>query len=153
MFAPLTTLIKLLSTFSQQFCWSSVLLIGIPITFTHICAVKRILHKKSLVKAAALTVLACLLFSQVEIFGAKGGGKDKKGYVLRFSGFENRISFQNKFLHQPGVFYKGSLNMAGGQQNGGSSIITFQKGNTIYLMPYKYKTPLSKFKTPEKPNF
>ncbi|MCU0395173.1 MAG: hypothetical protein MUF29_04645 [Chitinophagaceae bacterium] len=113
----------------------------------------RISHKKSLLKAAALTVLACVLFSQVEIFGAKGGSKDKKGYVLKFDGFQSRSSFQNQFMYQPGVLYKGSFNQLqrSAQQTTLSSIITYQKGNTIFIMPYKHK--VSKFKTPEAPKY
>lgn len=112
-------------------------------------------HKKCFAKAAVLTVLASVLFTQVQIFGAKGGGKDKKGYVLKFNGFESRESFQNKFIHQPGAFYKGSFSptQRTGQQGSFNSIITYQKGNSIFILPYKYKVPVSKFKTPQAPTF
>jgi hypothetical protein len=32
-----------------------------------------------------------------------------------------------------------------------NSIISFQKGNVTYILPYKNKTLLQKFKTPQKP--
>ena len=33
-----------------------------------------------------------------------------------------------------------------------NSIISYQKGNITYILPYKNKTLLQKFKTPQKPN-
>ncbi len=38
-----------------------------------------------------------------------------------------------------------------GASNSFNTVITFQKGNIKYVIPYKHKTILQKFKTPEKP--
>jgi len=38
-----------------------------------------------------------------------------------------------------------------GASNSFSSVITYQKGNVKYVIPYKHKAILGKFKTPEKP--
>ncbi len=38
-----------------------------------------------------------------------------------------------------------------GSSNSFSTVITYQKGNIKYVLPYKHKTILHKFKTPEKP--
>lgn len=38
-----------------------------------------------------------------------------------------------------------------GSSNSFNSVITYQKGNIKYVIPYKHKTILQKFKTPEKP--
>lgn len=38
-----------------------------------------------------------------------------------------------------------------GVSNSFNSVITYQKGNVKYVIPYKHKTILQKFKTPVKP--
>lgn len=38
-----------------------------------------------------------------------------------------------------------------GKENNFNSVITYQKGNITYVLPYKNKNVLQKFKTPEKP--
>ena len=38
-----------------------------------------------------------------------------------------------------------------GKENSFNSVITYQKGNITYVLPYKNRNILQKFKTPEKP--
>ena len=113
------------------------------------------LIKNALYKPVLLTGIALLLFAQVEVFAAKGDSKEKKGFVLKFSGFDLKGVNQNLFSLKPGVVYKGSFNNVekAPQQTTLQSIITFQKGNTTFILPYKHKVVLPKFKTPEAPKF
>jgi len=111
--------------------------------------------KKAFLKTALLTGVALLLFAQVELFAAKGDAKEKKGVVLKFSGFELKGMNNAFFTLKPGFVYKGSFNNIekAPQQTTLQSIITYQKGNTIFILPYKHKVLLPKFKTPEAPRF
>lgn len=84
----------------------------------------------------------------------EGDGKDKKGYILRFNGFEVKKTYLSPLsLMQQGAAYKGTLSpmqVPNSTQNAQHSIITYQKGNTIYIYPMQQKSFIQKFKTPEK---
>jgi hypothetical protein len=87
----------------------------------------------------ALAVLFCTVHVAMADKGA--GRKNKTKVVLNISTpstLTNSISFNLK----SGLTYKGSLLVT--QQTIGSSImnssiITYQKGNTIYIIPYKHQ--------------
>jgi hypothetical protein len=113
------------------------------------------LVKNACFKPLLLTGFGLLLFAQVELFAAKGDVKVKKGVVLKFSGFDLKAPSSNFFSLQQGFVYKGSFNNVekAPQQTTLQSIITFQKGNTTFILPYKHKVILPKFKTPEAPKF
>jgi len=113
------------------------------------------LIKKAAFKSLLLTGVSVLLFAQVELYAAKGDIKVKKGFVLKFNGFELKGMNNTFFTLKPGVVYKGSFNNVekAPQQTTLQSIITFQKGNTTFIMPYKHRVILPKFKTPEAPRF
>lgn len=113
------------------------------------------LHKNTFFRPLLLTGMALVLFAQVELFAAKGDAKDKKGFVLKFSGFDLKGVNTGFFSLKPGVVYKGSFNNVekAPQQTTLQSIITYQKGNTTFILPYKPKVILPKFKTPEAPKF
>ncbi len=90
------------------------------------------------------------------VFASKGGDdKGKKGYVLKFNGFEVKKTYLTPLsLIQQGAIYKGTLSpmqMPNGQPGSSHSIITYQKGNTIYIYPIQQKGMIKKFKTPENP--
>jgi hypothetical protein len=112
------------------------------------------LNKKNRVSAGVVILVASLFFVQVNLFAAKGDAKAKKGYVLKFNGFELKSFNSLNFLMQPGVMYKGSFStiQKAPQQVTIQSVITYQKGNTSYIIPYSHKVQ-QKFKTPEKPKF
>lgn len=116
---------------------------------------RRFLTKKAFIKSVVLTGAALLLFAQVQVYAAKGDSKEKKGFVLKFNGFDLKGVNHNLFSLKPGVVYKGSFNNVekAPQQTTLQSIITFQKGNTTFILPYKHKVVLPKFKTPEAPKF
>lgn len=111
--------------------------------------------KKVFTRTVLLTGTALLLFAQVELYAAKGDAREKKGVVLKFSGFELKGMSNSFFTLKPGFVYKGSFNNVekAPQQTTLQSIITYQKGNTTFIYPYKHKVVLPKFKTPEAPRF
>jgi len=89
------------------------------------------------------------------VFASKGGDeKGKKGYVLKFNGFEVKKAYLTPLsLIQQGATYKGTISpmqTPNGQPGSSHSIITYQKGNTIYIYPLQQKGMIQKFKTPEK---
>jgi hypothetical protein len=139
------------STFSQQYLATGVLLIYNTLTFAYFRTMNMYRHKKCILKAAGLLVVCGLLAVQPNLFGAKGGVKEKKGVVLKFDGFTTRQFLAPSPNLRLGSDYKGSFNSITPIQNGANiqSIITYQKGNTIYLYPYKHKVNLTRFKTPE----
>jgi hypothetical protein len=110
------------------------------------------IHSQYLRRATTLALLVFMLCNYSSVFGAKGGAKAKKGYVLRFNGFDANNMYQPHFLTAPNIMYKGSFNQVdrGQQQTTINSIITFQKGNTIFIYPYKHKVKVPYFKTPQK---
>ncbi|MES2648655.1 MAG: hypothetical protein V4717_17395 [Bacteroidota bacterium] len=110
---------------------------------------------KACKKSLLLTGVGLMLFAQVELFAAKGDIKLKKGVVLKFKGFDLKTTTNSFFSLKPGVVYKGSFNNVekAPQQTTLQSIITFQQGNTTFILPYKHKVLLPRFKTPEAPKF
>jgi hypothetical protein len=112
------------------------------------------LNKKNKATAGVIILVVSLFFVQANLFAAKGDAKGKKGYVLKFNGFELKSLSSLSFFMQPGIMYKGSFNtiQKAPQQVTLQSVITYQKGNTSYIIPYSHKIQ-QKFKTPEKPKF
>lgn len=104
-----------------------------------------------------LTVLVVVLSFSFYSLASKGGGdeKEKKGYVLKFNGFEVKKQYMNPFSLMSGATYKGTYDFKSqGKENNSvkdnHSIITYKKGNTIYILPVKSKGVFGKFKTPSK---
>jgi hypothetical protein len=90
------------------------------------------------------------------VIASKGGeDKEKKGYVLKLNGFEIKKNYITPFsLMQQGASFRGitspKQHPTGPQVQ--QSIMTFQKGNTIYIYPLPQKGIVHKFKTPSKIN-
>jgi hypothetical protein len=111
-------------------------------------------NKKKGIFYTSLAVVLLLSLTSV-VFAAKGGDdKGKKGYVLKFNGFEIKKTYLTPLtLIQQGATYKGTISpmqTPNGQPGTSHSIITYQKGNTIYIYPLQQKGMIQKFKTPEK---
>ncbi len=116
--------------------------------------IRRFSHK-TIFKTLVLTVAGLVLLVQVQLFAAKGDAKAKKGYVLKFNGFELKgLNNPSSTLRLNGT-YKGSFNTIekNPQQTTLQSIITYQKGNTTFIYPYRHQVSVPKFKTPERPKF
>ena len=92
-----------------------------------------------------------------------GTGGDKKKdihkdtpVVFPFSNLKSAATLQLSLKSglQPGLQFTGDftvLSQGTGQPVLVHSLMTYQKGNTIYIYPYKQPLLLSKFKTPERP--
>lgn len=105
-------------------------------------------------KLAAASLLVALLVLPVGAgYAAKGGGKVKKGFVLRFSGFDLKTPVGGTSLLQPGLSYRGSFSnfQRSPQQTTINTIVTFQRGNTTFIYPYRHQVNVPRFKTPQKP--
>ena len=92
--------------------------------------------------AKKILLLGILTGTMLVSFADRGIGKKSKTKVLlninTSNSFKNSISFNLK----AGLKYKGSL-LANTQQQTNSltstELVTFQKGNSIYILPYKQK--------------
>ena len=91
---------------------------------------------KKLFAIALLTGIVSIAFAD------RGAGKKSKSRILlnisNVASFKNTIVFNLK----TGLSYKGSL-LSNHQTMGSSimnnSIVTYQKGNTTYIVPYRHK--------------
>jgi hypothetical protein len=116
---------------------------------------KAITHKLKGLSPVWMAVVMFVCISSF-VFAAKGDGDDKgkKGYVLKFNGFEVKKTYLSPLsLMQQGAIYKGTINpmqTPNSSQNPQHSIITYQKGNTIFIYPIQQKGLIHKFKTPSK---
>lgn len=93
---------------------------------------------------------------------SKGGNdeKQRKGVVLKVNGIELKKSYLSPLsLVNNGATYKGTLMSStpphmpttpGAPVVKSSSIITFQKGNTIFIYPIRQPSLVERFKTPSK---
>jgi hypothetical protein len=86
-------------------------------------------------------------------FASKGGG-DKKKNVASKADFAP-INISSAFTLRNGISYMGS-HIFGQQKEKASlsvnTIITYQNGNTIYIMPYKYKISIAPLNSTSKTN-
>lgn len=104
-------------------------------------------------------LMACLFILPVSMHlsASKGGGEDKtkKGVVLKVKGFELKKTYMTpRSLMNIGATYKGTLNQNGvpGESKviNTPSIVTYERGNTIFIYPLQQKSLLQKFKLPSK---
>lgn len=92
--------------------------------------------------AKKILLLGILTGTMLVSFADRGIGKKSKSKVLlnisTNNAFKNSISFNIK----AGLKYKGSLLSKSQHQNNSSiftELVTYQKGNSIYIIPYKQK--------------
>ncbi len=90
-----------------------------------------------------------------------GGDKKKDNHKteipvnLTFSNLRNTLQLSLKTGLQPGLQFTGDFTTIPSQDRSlpyqpVHSLMTYQKGNTIFIVPYKQHLLLSKFKTPER---
>ena len=83
-------------------------------------------------------------------FGSKGGDKNKKRNANLKTNFVP-IRVISPFILKNGFSYSGSHILGMQKENSSfsvNSIITYQRGNTTFIMPYKYKVNNSAFNMP-----
>jgi hypothetical protein len=97
------------------------------------------------------TFAIALLFSMTSVaFADKGAGKKNKNkFLLNINTNNNSLRNSIALNLKSGLKYKGSLLTS--QQNSGnslisSSVVTYQKGNTVYILPYKNKIIMPDYK-------
>jgi hypothetical protein len=93
-----------------------------------------------------LCVSALMIIVVALAFASKGGGSKKKTPSYKNDFVPIRTT--NGFALRSGVNYTGSRVFGVEKNDKGFSyntIVTYQKGNTIFIMPYKYKVNTSVF--------
>lgn len=100
-----------------------------------------VLTEKTMKKIARISLLISLLIGQMYIsFADRGIGKRKARIILNI---KTPSSFNSSLVYnlKNGMKYTGSLintnfNTVSANQN---TLITYQKGNSVYILPYKQK--------------
>ena len=92
------------------------------------------------------TILGGSMFSS---FADRGIGKKKNRVTLNISTaptFKKSLPFNLR----SGLKYSGSLTISNPRPNGGSltstSVVTYQKGNSVYILPYKQKVVVTEIR-------
>jgi hypothetical protein len=98
-------------------------------------------HKPSFTAAIRLTAVSLLLFAVTALaFASKGGGEKKKHH--EFDNSFTPINAASSFTLKKSPLYSGSIVTFHPQADNRmsmSAMITYQRGNTTYLLPYQYK--------------
>jgi len=101
-----------------------------------------------------ISILTILVIMAILTFASKGGGGNKKSN----NNFQNSftpISAVSSFTLKNSPSYS-SANIYGVQKDkqrvSFNTMITYEKGNTIYILPYQYKTNSSTFSNAPKTN-
>ncbi len=98
--------------------------------------------------------LSMLLIAGVAIAFASKGGGDKKKNVISKAEFAP-INISSAFTLRNGISFMGShvFNQQRERANiSVNTVVTYQNGNTIYIMPYKYKVSISPLNSSSKTN-
>ncbi len=114
----------------------------------------------SILTKTLLTAAACLLLNvSMDSYAAKGDSKDnKKAKELNVTGFKaalQNININTNINSHYGWYYQGSSqHQKNNLKMSKSTIVTYRKGNTVYIYPVKFeKNKFQKFKSPEAPRF
>jgi hypothetical protein len=108
---------------------------------------------KKLTKQA--TICAVLVVMVILTFASKGGGGDKKNNNNFRSNFTPIRTLNSFTLKTSSSYNTGSYILHPGKENNRLSLntmITYEKGNTIYILPYKYKVNISSLNDGQKTN-
>jgi hypothetical protein len=102
-------------------------------------------HNPSFSATIRLTAISLLLFAVTALaFASKGGGEKKKHHELDNS--FTPINAASSFSLKKSQFYSGSIVSFRPQADNRMSIsamITYQRGNTTFILPYQYKVNTS----------
>jgi hypothetical protein len=94
--------------------------------------------------------LAAMLFVSLTVFAVDGIVSKSKSSKAAYSNMKRNLSLNLS----SGYTYRENRsfgNRKTGRDNSLNSIITYQKGNITYILPYKTKSVIHRFKTPVKP--
>ena len=90
-------------------------------------------------------VLVCVAFFTFASMG--GGGNKSKNKPVKGAEF-TPIRTTNGFTLKAGPLYRGSMSFTQQRTNAVNyfnTVITYQKGNTTYILPYRYKVQVNTF--------
>jgi hypothetical protein len=118
------------------------------------------MHKKTsfmrITKRVTLMSVLCFVLANMASSATySSGGGDKKQdskTTLSFNYKKSPLTIQYGFRFRGGFSFNNSNNTSGKSTailNSGNAV-RFQKGNNLYVLPYKSKPFYSKFKTPQK---
>jgi len=99
---------------------------------------------------STVITLAVLLFVSATVFAVDGIVSKSKSSKAAYSNMKKNLSLNLS----AGYTYRDNRSFGfkkSGKDNAFNSIITYQKGNITYILPYKNKSAIHRFKTPEKP--
>jgi len=100
--------------------------------------------KPSFSNALRLSAVCLLLFAVTALtFASKGGGEKKKHH--EFDNSFTPINAASSFTLKKTVLYSGSMVSLHPQTDNGVTLramITYQRGNTTYILPYQYKVEM-----------
>src|ERR1700732_956194 len=102
---------------------------------------------RKLIRVSIVNVL--LIAGAGLVFASKGGGGDKKkSKDIPYSNGFTPIHTTNGFTLKAGPSYRGSYLL--GQEKAKTylafnTLVTYQKGNSIFILPYKYRVNTSTF--------
>jgi hypothetical protein len=89
------------------------------------------------------TVISTLMLAIVGLaFASKGGGGEKKNSNIPLRTEFVPIRTTNNFTLKSGLSYRGSYSLGEEKTKSYVSIhtlVTYEKGNSLYIIPYKYK--------------
>lgn len=94
--------------------------------------------------------LLTLLFLSITVFAVDGIVSKSKSSKAAYSNMKRNLSLNLS----SGYAYRDNRSFGfrkGNKENAFNTIITYQKGNITYILPYKNKSVIHRFKTPEKP--
>ena len=121
------------------------------IIFVPVLRFPKISFRNSLQKVLVCTVL---IGFAVLTFASMGGGKKSKTTPVKNDFVPIRTS--NGFTLKSGPLYKGSSIISQEKSRNTivlNSLMTYQKGNTTFIYPYRHQVSVPRFKTPERPKF
>jgi hypothetical protein len=108
---------------------------------------------KKLTREASIS--AVLIIMAILTFASKGGGGDKKNNNNSFRNNFTPIRSATSFTLKSSPSYNGTYIYNQHKESNKLSfnaMVTYEQGNTTYILPYKYKVPLSSFNTGSKTN-
>jgi hypothetical protein len=96
-----------------------------------------------------VTSFALICFAAIAV-ASMGGGKNKAKTHSSIRADITPVRTTSGFTLKAGPNYRGSLILAQDKSNtviSFNSIVTYQKGNTTYILPYKYKLQNSSYQS------
>ncbi len=105
---------------------------------------------RTIQRIAFVSVLCFMLTSIASSASNRSGGgekKQKQSATLSLNYKKSPLTLQNGYRFRGGLHFN-STSSSSAFAN--SNVIRFQRGNNLYVLPYKSKPFFNKFKTPQK---